>query len=108
MPGMRGSDPASLDAWVHQRLAAAQAAVDRVTAVKGAHTVENTLRPFDDAQNELAIAGNESYLMFAVGDSAEPAKQRAGDDGCDLFRCNGPEPEPECLSCAERRAASRE
>ena len=66
-----GSDPASLDAWVHQRLAAAQANVDKVVEVAGAHTVENTLRPFDDAQNELAIAGNEAYLMFAVGDSAE-------------------------------------
>jgi thimet oligopeptidase len=66
-----GSDPASLDAWVHQRLAAAQANIDKVTAVNGAHTVENTLRPFDNAQNELAIAGNEAYLMFAVGDSAE-------------------------------------
>jgi thimet oligopeptidase len=66
-----GSDPAALDAWVHQRLAAAQANIDKVVAVKGAHTVENTLRPFDDAQNELSIAGNEAYLMFAVGDSAE-------------------------------------
>ncbi len=66
-----GSDPASLDAWVHQRLAAAQADIDKVTSVAGAHTVENTLLPFDDAQNELAIAGNESYLMFAVGDGAD-------------------------------------
>jgi thimet oligopeptidase len=66
-----GSDPASLDAWVHQRMAAAQANIDKVVAVTGAHTVENTLRPFDDAQNELSIAGNESYLMFAVADSAE-------------------------------------
>ncbi len=66
-----GSEPASLDAWVHQRLAAAQASVDKVVAVKGAHSVENTLRPFDDAQNELSIAGSEAYLMFAVGDSAE-------------------------------------
>lgn len=66
-----GNDPAALDAWVHARLASAQASIDKVTAVKGAHTVENTLRPFDDAQNELALAGNEAYLMFAVGDSAE-------------------------------------
>lgn len=66
-----GSDPASLDAWVHQRLAAAQAGIDKVTSVQGAHTVENTLLPFDDAQNELAIAGNEAYLMFAVGDAAD-------------------------------------
>ncbi|HZY64082.1 MAG TPA: M3 family metallopeptidase [Edaphobacter sp.] len=66
-----GSDPAALDAWVHERLASAQASLDKLVAVKGQRTVENTLRLFDDAQNQLALAGNESYLMFAVGDSAE-------------------------------------
>lgn len=65
-----GSDPASLESWVSARLAAAQADVDKVTSVTGEHTVENTLRPYDDAQNELAVAGNEAYLMFSVGDSA--------------------------------------
>src|SRR6185437_857218 len=42
----------------------------------GARTVANTLRPYDDAVNELAIAGNESYLMFAVGDAA-PFRDKA-------------------------------
>ncbi len=66
-----GNDPAALTAWVNARLAAAQADVDKLTGVTGARTVENTLRPYDDAQNELALAGNEAYLMFAVGDTAE-------------------------------------
>jgi thimet oligopeptidase len=65
-----GTDPASLETWVDARLAAEKADLDKVTAVKGEHTVENTIRAYDDAQNELALAGNEAYLMFSVGDSA--------------------------------------
>ena len=63
-------DPASLESWVSTRLAAEQGDVAKVTGVTGARTVENTLRPYDDAQNELAIAGNEAYLMYMVGDTA--------------------------------------
>lgn len=65
-----GNDPAALEAWVNARLAAAKADVDKVVSVTGGHTVENTVRPYDDAQNELALAGNEAYLMYAVGDAA--------------------------------------
>jgi thimet oligopeptidase len=63
-------DPASLEAWVNQRLAAAQADVDSLVRVTGPRTLTNTLRAYDDAMNELTIASNEAYLMFAVGDSA--------------------------------------
>jgi thimet oligopeptidase len=63
-------DPASLEAWVNQRLQAAQTDVDRMVRVTGSHTVANTLRTYDDAINQLSIASNEAYLMFAVGDSA--------------------------------------
>jgi thimet oligopeptidase len=65
-----GADPASLETWVNARLTAEQAAVDKLTSVMGARTVENTVRPFDDALNELAVAGNEAYMMYALGDSA--------------------------------------
>jgi thimet oligopeptidase len=65
-----GGDPASLQTWVNARLAAEKADIDKVIAVTGDHTVQNTVRPYDDAQNELALAGNEAYLMYAVGDSA--------------------------------------
>jgi thimet oligopeptidase len=65
-----GNDPASLETWVNQRLSAAQADIDKVVAVSGPRTIKNTLRPYDDAISELAIAGNESYFMFAVGDTA--------------------------------------
>lgn len=64
-----GADPAALETWVNARLAAAKADIDKVTAVKGEHTVANTVRPYDDALNELNLAGNESYLMYAVGDA---------------------------------------
>jgi thimet oligopeptidase len=65
-----GADPADLETWVNARLAAVKADIDKVTAVTGEHTVANTVRPYDDALNELNLAGNEAYLMYAVGDAA--------------------------------------
>lgn len=65
-----GTTPAALETWVSSRLAAAKADIDKLTAVQGDHTIANTLRLYDDAQNELALAGNEAYLMYSVGDSA--------------------------------------
>jgi thimet oligopeptidase len=65
-----GGDPASLETWVDQRLSAAQADVEKLVAVTGSHTVTGTLRLYDDAINELALASNETYVMFAVGNSA--------------------------------------
>jgi len=46
-----GEDPAALEGWVTQRLAASQALVDKMVAVTGPRTVENTLRTYDDAVN---------------------------------------------------------
>jgi len=65
-----GVDPAALETWVNARLAAVKADIDKVTAVTGEHTVANTVRSYDDALNELNLAGNEAYLMYAVGDAA--------------------------------------
>ena len=65
-----GTNPAALETWVNARLAAAKADIDKLTAVQGDHTIANTLRLYDDAQNELGLAGNEAYLMYSVGDSA--------------------------------------
>jgi len=65
-----GGDPARLEAWVDQHLASAQKHIDRIVKNKGAHTVANTLRPYDDAYNDLNIAANEAYVMFAVGGNA--------------------------------------
>ena len=67
---VQGSDPAALETWINQRLSAAQADVDKLLAVTGPHTVENTQRPFDDAQNQLSIAGNNAALLYSLADSA--------------------------------------
>jgi thimet oligopeptidase len=71
-----GNDPAQLEAWVNQRLTAEKASIDKLLAVSGPRTVANTLRPFDDAQNELAIAGDNSGMLFSVGDTA-PLRDKA-------------------------------
>jgi Zn-dependent oligopeptidase len=63
--------PAALTAWIGERLAAEQKDLDNLMAVKGPRTVENTLRPFDDAQNELALAGDQAYLLYSLADGAE-------------------------------------
>ena len=65
-----GSDPAALEAWVNQRLKDEDAEVAKLVAVTGPRTVENTLRPFDEAQNQLALAGDNAYLHFSLADSA--------------------------------------
>jgi thimet oligopeptidase len=62
--------PAALESWINQRLDAEQADLTKLLAVQGARTVENTLRPFDDAQNELAVAGNNAYLLYSLADDA--------------------------------------
>ena len=63
--------PAALTAWVSDRIAAEQKDLDALMAVKGPRTVENTVRPFDDAQNELAIAGDQAYLLYSLADAAD-------------------------------------
>ncbi len=59
-------DRGGAEKWVGEHLAKEQKDVDELVAVKGQRTIENTLRTFDEAQNELGIAGSEAYLMYAV------------------------------------------
>ena len=63
-------DPAALETWVNQRLTAEQADIAKLVTVTGPRTVTNTLRPFDDAQNELSVANNNAYLFYALADQA--------------------------------------
>ncbi len=65
-----GKDPVALESWVNQRLAEEQADIDKLLAVTGPRTVENTLRPFDDAQNQLALSGNNAFLVYSLADTA--------------------------------------
>ena len=64
------ADPAAVESWVNAHLAAERAAVAQVVAVQGPRTVANTVAPFDEAQNQLAIAGSEAGLLFQVGNTA--------------------------------------
>ena len=57
--------------WVGAHLTQEQKYTDELLAVKGPRTIENTLRPFDNAQNELSLAGFEAYLMYAVATDKE-------------------------------------
>src|ERR1022692_1800666 len=65
-----GDDPAALETWVNQRLEDEKADVGKLLAATGPRTIENTLRPFDDAQNQLALAGNNAALLYSLADAA--------------------------------------
>jgi thimet oligopeptidase len=67
---VQGNDPAALEVWINQRIADEQAGLEKLLAVTGPRTVENTLRPFDDAQNQLTIAANNANLLYSLADSA--------------------------------------
>jgi Zn-dependent oligopeptidase len=67
---VQAKDPAALQAWINARLAAEKADIDKLLAVTGPRTVDNTLRPYDDAESELAIAGNNAYLLYSLADAA--------------------------------------
>jgi thimet oligopeptidase len=58
--------PASLEAWVNARLGRHQHAIDRLMAVEGPRTVENTLRAYDDAVAELSATGSQTGLLDSV------------------------------------------
>ena len=67
---VQGNDPAALETWVNQRLEEEKADLEKLLAVKGPRTVENTLRPFDDAENQLSLAGNNAFLLYSLADAS--------------------------------------
>jgi thimet oligopeptidase len=64
-------DAAKARAWADAHLAAAQAQVDALLAMKGERTPENTLRRFDEAQREMDLAGSGASLLT----NASPNKE---------------------------------
>jgi Zn-dependent oligopeptidase len=64
-------DAAGARAWADAHLAVAQGLIDGLLAVGGERTVENTLRPYDDAQCELGLAHSGAGLLT----SASPSKE---------------------------------
>lgn len=83
-------DPAHLQAWVQGRLDAVKANINRLLGVKGARTVENTLRAFDDATAELSAAGSQIQLLDsvypdkAIRDKAQDLAQAIAQAGTEL------------------------
>jgi thimet oligopeptidase len=61
-----GMDATALDAWTTYHLGQEQKEIARLLAVTGPRTMENTLRPYDQAQAELLFAAYQTELMSRV------------------------------------------
>ncbi len=85
-----GVSPASLEAWVNARLDRHQQAIDKLLAVPGPRTVENTLRAYDDAVAELSATGSQTGLLDsvhpdkAIRDMAQALTQKIAQAGVQL------------------------
>ncbi len=66
-----GDTPASLETWVNGKLKSADAKVAQLLAVSGARTVENTLRPYDDAFCDIVDAQAQAQVLYGVGATRE-------------------------------------
>lgn len=71
-------DASQATAWAELHIATAQANIDAMLAVKGVRTTENTLRPFDEAQRELSLAGCGASLLTNA--SPNKALRDVGDE----------------------------
>ena len=80
----------TLESWVWARLARHQQAIDRLMAVQGPRTLENTLRPYDQAVAELSATGSQTALLDsvypdkAVRDTAQALTQTVAQAGVAL------------------------
>jgi thimet oligopeptidase len=80
----------SLEGWVKARLGRHEEAIERLLAVKEPRTLENTLRPYDEAVAELASAGSQAALLDsvypdkAIRDAAQALTQRVAQAGVAL------------------------
>ncbi len=80
----------ALSAWVSARLAAHEAALKALIAVKGPRTLENSLRLYDAAIEQLSLAGAQSGVLNsvaaekAVRDQAQMEAQRVAMAGSAL------------------------
>ena len=59
-------DAPGLESWVQGRLARQRQQIEAVLAVQGEKTLENTLRPYDDAVATLSAAGSLASLLDSV------------------------------------------
>ncbi len=83
-------DAATFARAMDGRLAHAKVLLDQMLAVKGARTIENTLRPYDDVLLELDAVSSQAQLVQSVHavegfrQTAEKVSQRAGTFGTEL------------------------
>ncbi len=59
-------DIAAFEKMENDRLAAGQRAIDQILAVKGGHTIENTLVPYDEVVRQYNTAGYMAGLLLQV------------------------------------------
>lgn len=59
-------DAAAFEKSENARLAAAERSIEAIVTVKGAHTIENTLAPYDNAVREIKDANNIAQLFQQV------------------------------------------
>ena len=80
-------DAASFEGWADARFKQCQQNIDELLSVRDTRTVQNTLRPFDQAQAELAVAGQQASLLNSVHpdkpirDQAQALTQKASETG---------------------------
>jgi thimet oligopeptidase len=83
-------DIAAFEKIENDRLAAGQRAIDQILAVKGGHTIENTLVPYDEVTRQYNTAGYMAGLLFQVHpdakfrDSAATMTSKVGAAGSSL------------------------
>ncbi len=88
--GGGAKSPEALATWVSARLAAHEAALAALLDVEGPRTVENTLRLYDAAIEQLALAGAQAGVLNsvaadkAVRDQAQMEAQRVAMTGSAL------------------------
>jgi thimet oligopeptidase len=68
------TDPASLTKSLDAHIDAAQQKLDQLVAIKGPHTVENTLRLYDDVVLELGRAQNPAIVLANMHPDLEMQK----------------------------------
>jgi thimet oligopeptidase len=84
------SSASALTAWVSARLAAHEAALAALLAVEGARTPENSLRHYDQAIEQLSLAGSQAGVLNSVAadkgvrDQAQDEAQRVSMAGSAL------------------------
>src|SRR3569833_495639 len=88
--GGGATSPEALANWVSARLAAHEAALAALLAVEGPRTIENTLRLYDAAIEQLSLAGAQAGVLNSVApergvrDQAQMEAQRVAIAGSAL------------------------